>query len=431
MTYADEPSDGTPSLPEPLVELIHEQHGHLSPGQRASAEQRWLAQIRGRRGGPLRLAWAAVALAASVAVVAILIATFRRAAPPLEVAITGGHLASDGAIETDTGKAPRLQFSDGSGIQLSVAAHVSLRHLDGYGATVSVRDGEADVDIIHRTGAKWTFEAGPFVIRVTGTAFRFVWDPETKEFDLLMQRGTVEVQGPLTDGAVALRAGQHLFVHVRRGEAVIRERDAENAADGAGSSEPAPEAAPSASLGIGGESQAVVQGTPSDSDRALTPSAHPENVGENWPVLVASGDYDAVMVDARRRGLDGTLDRASAKGLAALADAARYRRDDNTARRTLVAERRRFPGSTLAREAAFLLGRLDEAQNNSTAAVQWYKKYTSEDPDGRYVSEAQGRTMILLAATSPDGARSVAEDYLRRFPSGAYAARARAVVKAP
>lgn len=431
MKHADEPIDDIPSLPEPLVELIHEQHGHLSPERHASGEQRWLAQIHSRRSGTLRLAWAAAALVASVAAVVILVATFRRAAPPLEVSVTGGHLASDGVIETDAGQAPRLHFSDGSAIQLSATTHVSLRHVDGDGATVSLRDGEADVDITHRPGAKWSFEVGPFVIRVTGTAFRFVWNPETEEFDLLMQRGTVEVKGPLTDGAVALRAGQHLFVHVRRGEAVIRERDAEDASASAGSNTATARAAASASSGSAADNPAVAQDTPSGSARALTPNGHPENVGENWPALVANGDYDAIMVDAHRRGLDRTLDLASAKGLAALADAARYRRDDNTARRTLIAERHRFPGSTLAREAAFLLGRLDETENNPTAAVEWYKKYTNEDPNGRYVSEALGRTMTLLAAASPNGARSVADDYLRRFPSGAYAARARAVVQAP
>jgi TolA-binding protein len=432
MKNAGESIDVASSLPQPLVELIREHHGHLPPSRRASAEQRWLAQIHGRRSRRPRLVWAAVALAANVAIVAILVVTIRRATPPLEVAVTGGHLVSDGAIETDTGKAPRLHFSDGSDIQLSATTHASLRHVDGYGATVSLRDGEADVDITHRTGARWAFEAGPFVIRVTGTAFRFVWKPETEEFELLMQRGTVEVQGPLTDGALALHAGQHLFVRVRSGESVIRARESENASGGAGSTEPTAGTAARTSPGVAGDSQSIAHDIPGDSDRALaTPSGHRENVGETWPALVASGDYDAVMADVRRRGLDTALDRASATGLAALADASRYRRDDNTARLTLLTERRRFPGLALAREAAFLLGRLDETQNNSTAAVEWYRKYAGEDPDGRYVSEALGRTMILLATASPDGARSAAEDYLRRFPLGAYAARARSVVKSP
>ena len=43
-----------------------------------------------------------------------------------------------------------------------------------------------------------------------------------------MQRGSVEVTGPLTDGTLVLHAGEHLVVHVRQGEAVIHQREAEN-----------------------------------------------------------------------------------------------------------------------------------------------------------------------------------------------------------
>jgi FecR protein len=436
MSDTGEPIDTAPPMPQPLVALIREEHGHLSPGRRASGEQRWLAQVHARRRGLARFAWAAVALAASVAVADIAIilpATLHRAAAPLGVAITGAHLVRDGDIEIETGKTPRLHFSDGSDIQLSATTHASLRNVDDQGATVSVRDGEANVDITHRTAARWVFEAGPFVVRVTGTAFQLAWHPDVEELDLVMQRGTVEVQGPLTDGALALRAGQHLLVRMRRGEALIREqRDADSASGTPGSNEPAAGAPARDSFSVAGDSQSAAQDAPDASNRApAKPNAHPEDVGETWPALLASGDYDAVMADARRRGLETTLDRASAKGLAALADAARYRRDDATARRTLLAERRRFHGSTLAREAAFLLGRMDETQHDPAAAVDWFEKYATEDPRGRYVSEALGRTMILLAAASPDRARPAAEDYLLRFPSGAYAGRARAIVKAP
>ena len=54
-----------------------------------------------------------------------------------------------------------------------------------------------------------------------------------------------------------------------------------------------------------------------------------------------------------------------------------------------------------------------------------------EDPQGRYVAEALGRRMVLLDSVSPDEARQVAEEYLRRFPAAAYAARARAIAKVP
>ena len=179
------------------------------------------------------------------------------------------------------------------------------------------------------------------------------------------------------------------------------------------------------------EEPAVPHAALAASDHGLAPNAPRGGAGESWTALVERGAFEAVVTDAQRRGLDVTLTHGRAPELAALADAARYTRDDEVARRALLAERRRFPGSTLAREAAFLLGRLEERRNDSAAAIEWYRRYGLEDPDGRYVAEALGRRMVLLASESSDEARRVAEDYLRRFPSGAYAARARAAVKAP
>ena len=427
------------TLQQPLVELIHEHHGHLSPARRASAEVSWLARIRAqRRRWQTRAAWAGVALASSVAAYAVAIATLHRAPAALRVDVMGAHLVREGTIEPDTGNTPLLHFSDGSDVRLSSGASASLRQVDDHGATIAVRNGNAEVDITHRPGARWAFEVGPFVINVTGTAFRFAWNPGSEEFDLLMQRGTVEVTGPLTNGAIVLRAGEHLVVRVRRGEAVIREHDAEDAADAAAppygpmGSWDRPIQEPAARATAPGPATAGAAAAPAGgSERGLASSARPESVGEQWPALLKSGAFEAIVADAHRRGLDTTLAHAGPSELAALADAARYTRDDDVARRTLLAERERFPGSTLAREASFLLGRLEETRNDSSAAIDCYRRYLNEDPGGRYVSEALGRTMVLLAATSPDSARPVAEEYLRRFPSGAYAARASALAKAP
>jgi TolA-binding protein len=414
-----------PSLPQPLVELIHEHRGHLSPAQRASGQQRLLARIQARQRWRARAAlWAGVTLTSSVAAGVVGFAMLHRPPPVLGVAVTDAHLLSDGAIEPDTGKAPRLHFTDGSDVRLSSAAHASLSHIDDRGATVAVRDGNAEVDITHLPRARWVFEVGPFVIHVTGTAFRIAWNATNEEFDLRMQRGTVEVQGPLTEGMIALRAGQHLVVRMRRGEAVIREHEAEDEPGATASSVGAAAEHPS-------QEPAMAHFTDGGPAGGTTASAHRGDVGESWPSLLASGSFDAIVADAHRHGVDATLARAGSTELAALADAARYTRDDDVARRALLAERRRFPGSAQAREAEFLLGRLEETRNDSTAAIDWYRRYVAEDPSGRYVSEALGRTMVLLAAGSPDSARPVAEDYLQRFPSGAYAARARAIAKVP
>jgi TolA-binding protein len=105
-----------------------------------------------------------------------------------------------------------------------------------------------------------------------------------------------------------------------------------------------------------------------------------------------------------------------------LADAARYARQDALGQKTLLALRERFPQSELARDSAFLLGRLSRDQR----ALEWYERYLSEQPKGTYVSQALGRSMMLCFELGDrTRAKGLALSYLERFPSGPYAASAR------
>jgi TolA-binding protein len=103
------------------------------------------------------------------------------------------------------------------------------------------------------------------------------------------------------------------------------------------------------------------------------------------------------------------------------------------AREALLAERRRFPSSSRALDAAFLLGRLEEdSARGPTKAVAWYDEYLSRAPNGTYASEALGRKMIVTSKLAGAAqARPMADEYLRRFPSGTYAGSARALKRAP
>jgi hypothetical protein len=355
-------------------------------------------------------------VAAALALVGTGVAVFEhRAGGSLAYSLEGGHVDRDGVIELDPGAQARMHFSDGSDVSLSAGTHASLRHVDVHGAVVSVRGGSASVDVAHRPEAQWSFEAGPFLIDVTGTAFRFAWDPEGQELDLRMVRGSVRVSGPLSDGALALHSGQHLIVHVRQGETLIRDHE-----------EPAPT-----------EASPVAAAPPPSGREAVLPLARSTTGGKkpqggspdlNWEELVSGGHFEAVIRDAQHRGVDECIAGASSGELAALADAARYSRHDDIARRALLAERRRFPGSPSARDAAFLLGRLQETGQDAARAIDWYETYLQETSDGTYASDALGREMLLLQQTSMGArARAAASQYLSRFPSGPYAARARAI----
>jgi TolA-binding protein len=142
---------------------------------------------------------------------------------------------------------------------------------------------------------------------------------------------------------------------------------------------------------------------------------------------VAAGRWDRVLTEVDRAGVKQTLAHASSEDLLALADAARYRRRTGLARAALLAERGRFPGSPSALDAAFLLGRLEEARQGEIGeAVRWYDTYLAGAPTGTYASEALGRKMMATQGLHrPAAAESLAREYLRRFPAGPYAGAAR------
>ena len=84
-------------------------------------------------------------------------------------------------------------------------------------------------------------------------------------------------------------------------------------------------------------------------------------------MALAAGQLDRILAEAERAGVKATLDRASGEDLLALADAARYRRRMELAREALLAARRRFPDSPRSLDAAFRLGRVEEASDSGLA----------------------------------------------------------------
>jgi TolA-binding protein len=143
---------------------------------------------------------------------------------------------------------------------------------------------------------------------------------------------------------------------------------------------------------------------------------------------LAAGDF-ADIVEEAVHDLPRALRSASSDDLAALADAARYRRRDDLARQALEAQRHRFHGSSRAADAAFFLGRLDENDGAGLIhALRWYDRYLDEAPTGAYAAEALGRKMVAMRDLYGVGtARGVADEYVRRFPHGSYAGAARAL----
>lgn len=125
------------------------------------------------------------------------------------------------------------------------------------------------------------------------------------------------------------------------------------------------------------------------------------------------------------------VDAETATKLMEKADAARLAGDTTNARRLYARIRERFPRSIEAAKATFLLGRLAESAGSADEAVKWYDTVVRETPRDAYAQEALGRTLALEQGRgNVDRAHVLANDYLRKHPTGPYRAYATSVLDA-
>lgn len=389
-----------------LVRLAHQQLDGSSPIREEVLFARFEARAASLRARPRRArgVWLGALGGVSAALVAgALWFSFR--SPELTYEVVNGSVAGSGYVVGGAGT--RIQFSDGSELTLAPGAQTRVTELGRHGGRVSLEKGEVRVAIAKKPEAAWTVEAGPYSVRVTGTAFDVSWSRQDQVFEIKMQSGSVVVTGPLVGSGIPLRAGQRMVG--KDGRLTVDGRDMQRPT-AALPAEPAVEerALP--------ESSQRVAGTGSDA-----------RTGSDWNKQVAQGNFQQVLNEAEQRGLDRTIATASLAELSALADAARYARRSDLARRVLLAKRQRFAGTAAAREAAFFLGRL--AEDGGGNALEWYDRYLSESPRGTYASQALGRKMMLVYRQSGEAAaRSIASDYLARYPKGPYASAASKIV---
>ncbi|WP_437591447.1 FecR domain-containing protein [Sorangium sp. So ce1000] len=422
-----------------LVELSCQSLGAMTHQQRTRGLLRVTERTAARRGfrsSPLLAGGLSLAVAAA-GVLAFRGWQRRAHGDRLSYVVEGG-VAKDGDLQADASSRPTLRFSDGTEVQLAEGARAHIAAVTAQGARVALDQGEVHARVVHRSETQWLFDAGPFVVTVTGTAFALAWAPDDERLDLRLEDGSVAVHGPLSAEPIAVRAGQWLTVRVRNGEVLLRNLDARQGTEAAPAPPPsasalaaAPPAEGRSEAPVASPAAAELRGEPAAArGTARGPEAGPKR---DWAGKLAAGKLDAIVDEAQRLGLDAALAESTSEELAALADAARYTRRTDVARRALLAQRRRFPGTRRGAEAAFLLGRLAEAQEGPAAALAWFESYLKEAPQGgAYASEALGRKMVLVQGLQGDDrAELVAREYLRRFPGGTYAQAARALARTP
>jgi hypothetical protein len=368
---------------------------------------------RGRRGS----VWGVVLVAAA----ALLVVTWRVVGArkqPLALAYRaeGADLLGEGYVRARPGEHPRLSFSEGSVVALADDTRMRVVAADERGGHLAIEEGEIRADIVHRSGTRWTFEAGPYSVDVRGTSFSLDWRGADGWFDLRLQTGLVDIHTPWSPSPIALHGGQRLTVRSADHEVTIRDLDDPSAsaprldapADPASTEAPALLVAPK-----------VASGNPTTSQKPHRAS---------WSERMASGDLQSIVDEAVEHGVEATVMERTSEELAVLEATARYRKRPDIARRALLAQRARFAGTPRAKEAAFLLGRMVESADGSEA-LAWYERYLSEDPDGAFVAEATGRDMIVTHRLfGVSRARPLAETYLKRWPTGAYSELARSIL---
>lgn len=308
------------------------------------------------------------------------------------------------------GKSTAVKFSDGSEFALEPGTDARVSEVTQHGGRVSLVGG-AKVAIAKKPNAAWTVAAGPYVVHVTGTAFNVSWSPREQSFELAMQSGSVMVEGPLIDGSIALKNGQRMSGGLGSHKLVVEDIN--------------PELRAALPLPTAATPTAMDEHSLLSPEGATNTAKAPSELG--WAKSVAQGNFTAVLEEAEKRGVNHTIQTASLSELSALADAARYGRRTALARRVLMAERSRFAGSRSAVEAAFFLGRIVEDEGGD--AIEWYDRYLTESGGGAYASQALGRKMMLVyGRRGVAQTKSLASDYLSRYPSGPYAAAAKKIL---
>jgi hypothetical protein len=392
--------------------------------QRSLSRQRFLARIEAEAATSSRLTWSwALPVAAAVCVAAALLLFFRTRSLTFEA---DGAELSGKYVSAPAAHAAKLRFSDDSTVVATPGTRLRVEETNPRGARVLLERGETSVHVVHASSTAWTFGAGPFEVRVTGTRFDLIWEPAEETCELKLHEGSVEVSGPTGSGPVVVRAGQRF-----RGDATRRTMevlDLEASAGKPASTEPPTSMPPLPS------SMAPL---PAPESQATGSTALPnkpapsEARAPSWSERIAKGQFGEIVSEAQARGIPSCLSACSAPDLRALSDAARYTGNTDVAERALLSMRQRFPGAQ-GSEAAFLLGRLHEKRGMHALSLTHYDSYLREAPSGPFAAEAlAGKLRAVKATQGQNAAVPLAREYLRRFPKGVHVRTAREILGQP
>ncbi|HEY3494441.1 MAG TPA: FecR domain-containing protein [Polyangiaceae bacterium] len=397
-------------------------HSKTSEAVHAEGRERVQASAVASRfpGRAVRSKLGLVLAAAAALLLAVGLATYRR---PLGYHVEGATSFDSNYLGAPADKPAEVRFDDGSLIRADPGTRLRIEESYADGARVLLERGTTVAHVTHARTTRWRFVAGPFAVHVTGTRFTLNWEPVTEEVELTLHEGSVELEGPLAAGRIAVRAGQRVRASLPKRSLHVESVSPPIAAQAA-KSEPAPLAEPEPAPA---ENTAPVTPGPAPGPK---PGTAQEDHRAAWPELVRQGRFPEVVEAARARGIEATLSSSNAGDLRALADAARYAGEAALAERALLMLRQRFAGSRDGVAAAFLIGRTKENARDLAAADRWYETYLAEARGGELAADAlAGRMRVAGPLRGEAAARTLALEYLNRYPRGVHAGRAKKIVE--
>lgn len=365
-----------------------------SEEQRILQRRDFLASVTEKR--PSRVGWyvAAAGIAAAV-VVSLFFYESQPEASQLPFYVGDAHVAgAEGQwIRTKQSGLP-IRFEDGSRFSLSANASARMVRADKKIVRLDLASGKVECRVNRKTGATWQVAAGPYTITVTGTVFDAIWNASDAILNVAVTRGSVLVTGAdLSEHGVRLAVGDRLHVD--------------------------------------GERAVISQNTDEDDvseDDESTSDNPPPTMYELEPDNVESPTAIQPRPVRAKAGLE--MKTMGLRDLWKAANKARYSRDASTAESMLASLRKRFPKSREADASVFLMGRIRlELQGDPLGAVNWFKQYLKDTPNGPLAEEALGRIVdAYKRAGKPAQAKRYAEKYLARYSDGLFADLAESVV---
>jgi TolA-binding protein len=423
---------------QPLSQLgrrVDEEHEARLAGSARDPEERerFIAAALAKRSAPRRRrVTRARASLAFAAIAAGLLLFFLFGKRPLTFRVGPGQASSAGVpgawIATAADRTMPVEFSEGSLFQIQPQSRVRVASIDAAGSRLVLENGAVRAAVIHRPGAKWSVDSGPFEVLVTGTRFEVRWDLAAEELVVKLDEGSVAVSGPIIGDRLAVKAGQTLRVHRREGQFELVQ------ANEAPTLPLPPPAEPTANPALppdDGAGSSTSPAPPASATIAVSTPPPPRSAPrQSWRELSAAGKFKAAIDAADQEGFQRICDGGRAADLRDLADAARLSGDIPRSILALTTLRKRFPGGDPAAEAAFLLGVIAfDARGEHPEAALWFTRYLSERPRGRLAREAAGRLLETEERSGHrDGARESARRYLREYPGGPHAEMAKAIL---